>query len=166
MISTFTRQNEIWAQHVWLNLTLRFPVLKPRTARSQILEVVKNSIWEDFPPNWKWDDLSLLEHSADQACYELKAFNQFLRLSRDNLDPRLGDLGRVPDMVYCIARLRSRIQKCCWVKAGMKEYLSIAQLYLYETDRVWEGIDLATSAWLYRGELGRSEIQMLSVSGL
>ena len=157
-----TRQLDIWTHRLWSNLTLQFPVLKPRSTRWRTLEIMHNDVRADFPSNWQWENLSTLEHTADEACYQLAAFGNTIRAFRSSYrDVSWASLyadRASADMIYCIARIRSRVKQCCWTKASLDIHFTIE--WLSGVSGLWPNFDLATLAWLCRGEVGRYDFHI------
>ena len=150
-----------WRRSAWHNLKNWIPALKPGSTRQRVLESVYSQVRPDGPAWWHLDSLDMLDHKAEEACYPLVRLSDIVRAFHDNhrhhMFISIKNSPKTRHMMYTIARIRSRIRWCCWTNAKLQELFTIASL----TESQWAGhhIDIATLAWLCRGEVGRFDLQ-------
>lgn len=147
-----------WRRSVWYHLKVWFPALQAGSTRQRALESVYNQVRSDVPAWFALNSLDLLDHNAEERCYSLARLGKIVRAFHyeyhDNRDPKSASLVH---KLYYIARIRSRIKSCCWTNAKLHDIFTIS--WLSKDKPAWQDIDLATLAWLCRGEIGRYDLQ-------
>lgn len=157
---TFSGNIGDWRRNASHNLKTWVPALKPGSTRQRLLESVYSQVRLDTPVWWHLNSLDVLDHRAEEACYPFVRFGGILRAFQIGYDDTVTStkkLSKSRHMIYAIARIRSRIRSCCWANAKFQDLFTIASLT--KNQWAWHHIDIATLAWLCRGEVGRIDLQ-------
>ncbi|OJD33664.1 serine threonine protein kinase [Diplodia corticola] len=114
--------------------------------------------------------------ACEKLCAELSSSLGIRRINAEELDilnhpsgrhydlsPLLWNwtLARSDAQLYAIARLRSRFLPCCWDKVRLASALDTTNLV---EGVFYRDLDSSITAWLCRGELGKSEIDGMTLA--
>ena len=148
---------------MWQRLKIWIPALRPGSQRQRIVERLYNDVRKDLPIGWQTHDIRILAHGAEHGCYNLNIFRNYTVGSHqagiaDSISETIPQQSRYATVadhrLYAFARLRSRLKKCCWLNSGLADWPSLPELWSWPAM-----IDVATLAWLLRGEVGESVLQ-------